>query len=249
MDDKNLANIESAPAIKLRRFSWRRALLAFATLALTYVILAYFFVPSLWIVYAHRHPSFENIPRITYTGDDHPGDPLNVGLIGTEAQVKKIMVAAKWYPADPLTLRSCLEIAEASVLKRPYEAAPVSNLFLFGRKQDLAFEKAVDNNPRARHHVRFWRTPLADTDGRPVWVSAAMYDRRVGLSHTTGQITHHTGADVDEERDFLFHDLEQTGQLAEVFTVDDFHEVRQGTNGGGDPWHTDGKLVAGVIAP
>jgi hypothetical protein len=222
---------------------------AFAAVILVYLAVAYFFVPHLWIFYAHRHPSFEDIPRITYTGDDHPGDPLNVALIGTEVELKKIMLAAKWHPADALTLRSCLEIAEATVLKRPYEDAPVSNLYLFGRKQDLAFEQPVGDDPRKRNHVRFWRTKLVYQDDRPVWVGSATYDRKVGLSETTGQITHHIAAGVDAERDHLFKDLEQTGLLAEVFVVKDFHKIRKGTNGGGDPWHTDGSLYAGVIRP
>jgi LssY C-terminus len=76
----------------------------------------------------------------------------------------------------------------------------------------------------------------------------AIYDRRVGFSHTTGQITHHTAADIDAERDYLFHDLEKTGDLSEVFIVDGFHRILDGKNGGGDPWHTDGKLYAGVLA-
>jgi hypothetical protein len=96
-----------------------------------------------------------------------------------------------------LTLDSCLEIAEASVLKRPYDDAPVSNLYLFGRKQDLAFEQAVGGDPRHRHHVRFWRTDDVDTDGRPVWVGSAVYDERVGLSRTTGQVTHVTAPHGD----------------------------------------------------
>jgi len=231
-----------------RRISLKRVGMAVAGLVLVYFVMAYILVPALWIRYAHRHPSFDDVPRITYTKDDHPGDPLNVALIGTETELKKIMVAARWYPADPLTLRSCLEIAEASVLKRPYDAAPVSNLYLWGRKEDLAFEKPVGDDPRQRHHVRFWRSSLVDGDGRPVWVGSAMYDKRVGFSHTTGQITHHTGADIDAERDYLFHDLEKTGDLTEVFIVDNFHKIREGKNGGGDPWHTDGKLYAGVIA-
>ena len=74
----------------------------------------------------------------------------------------RAMVAARWYPADPLTLRSCLEIAEATVLKRPYDDAPVSSLYLFGRKEDLAFEQPVGNDPRERHHVRFWLTERKD---------------------------------------------------------------------------------------
>jgi hypothetical protein len=158
----------------------------------------------------------------------------------------KIMVAARWYPADPLSFKSCLEIAEATVLKRPYDEAPVSSLYLFGRKEDLAFEQPVGNDPRKRHHVRFWKTEKLD-EGRPVWVGSAIFDKHVGFSRMTGQITHVTDADVDAERDYLFRDLEATGDLLEREVIDDFHKIREGKNGGGDPWHTDGKLYLSVI--
>src|SRR5437868_5592951 len=92
-------------------------------------------------------------------------------------------------PATPSKRRS---------LRRPYDGAPVSSLYLFGRKEDLAFEQPVGDDPRHRHHVRFWQTDKLD-DGRPVWVGSAVFDRRVGLSRTTGQVTHVTAADVDAE--------------------------------------------------
>lgn len=229
----------------------RRKLLVMlvAGLLLIWLVMAYLVMPALWKSYVHRHPSLEDIPRITHTGSDIPGDPLNVALIGTETELKKIMLAAKWYPADPLTLRSCLLIAEDTVLKRPFDDAPVSNLYLFGRKQDLAFEQPVGDNPRQRHHVRYWRSDKVDPDGRPVWMGAAIYDEKVGLSHTTGQITHHTAADIDAERDKLFDDLKRTGDLAEEYIVEGFHTIREGRNGGGDPWKTDGNLFVGVIKP
>jgi hypothetical protein len=214
---------------------------------LAYLALAYLLMPGLWRRYVRRHPSLEDLPGITRTANGIPGDPLNVALTGTKAQVMRIMVAARWYPADPLTLRSCLEIAEATVLKRPYDAAPVSNLYLFGRKEDLAFEQPVGGNPRERHHVRYWRTERADVDGRPIWIGSAVFDRRVGLSRTTGQITHVTAADIDAERDFLFSDLRKTGGLAEVYAENGFHKTLKGKNGGGDPWFTDGRLLVGVI--
>jgi hypothetical protein len=204
-------------------------------------------MPALWKRYVRRHPSLRDLPGITHTKNGIPGDPINMALIGTQAEVLQIMLAAKWYPADPLTLRSCLRIAKASVFKRRYDKAPVSNLYLWDRKQDLAFQQPVGADPRKRHHVRFWRSDKVDEDGRPVWVGAAIYDKRVGLSHRTGQITHKTDADIDAERDKLFHDLKQTGTLAEALIIEGFHKVRQGRNGGGDPWHTDGNLHAGVI--
>jgi hypothetical protein len=188
-----------------------------------------------------------DIPGVTHTATGIPGDPLNVALVGTKADVLQIMIAARWFPADALSLASSLEIAEASVFKRPYEHAPVSNLYLFGRKEDLAFEQPVDSDPRQRHHVRFWQSDKVDSDGRPVWVGSAIYDRRVGLSRDTGQITHVTAPDIDSERDKLFDDLRRTGDLADEYIVEGFHKVLEGRNGGGDPWHTDGNLYGGVI--
>ncbi len=226
---------------------WRITRLV-TVLLMLWLGIAYLLMPIFWKRYTHWHPALEAIPTITYTGAGIPGDPLNVALIGTKAEVMKILVAARWYPADPLTFRSCLRIATASVLKRPYDEAPVSNLFLWGRKEDLAFEKPVGSDPRQRHHVRFWQADQVEPDGRPLWIGAATYDRKVGFSHTTGQITHHIAADVDTERDHLFADLKQTGSLSEVTFIPGFHKVLEGRNGGGDPWHTDGNLAVGVIA-
>jgi LssY C-terminus len=225
----------------------RRIVIGLTTLLLAYLVVAYLVMPVLWTWYVRDHPTLDAIPHITSTADGLPGDPLNVALIGTETALQKILLAAKWEQADPLTLRSSLEIAEAAVLERPYADAPVSNLYLWGRKEDLAFEQPVGDNPRQRHHVRFWRADQVERDGRPVWVGAAIYDTRVGFSDTTGQITHHTAADIDAERDKLFRDLKQTGDLSEVYTIKGFHKILRGRNGGGDPWHTDGGLAVGVI--
>jgi hypothetical protein len=81
-----------------------------------------------------------------------------------------------------------------------------------------------------------------------MWIGSASYDERVGLSHTTGQITHHIAPDVDTERDHLFMNLQQTGMLSQLFKMPGFHKVLSGTNGGGDPWSSDGALWAGIIA-
>lgn len=231
-----------------RRSRMRGALACAAALVVAYFVLAYFLMPLLWKGYAHRHPAIDDTPGITVTGDKHPGDPINIALVGSEADVKAIMLAAQWFAADPLGLRSDVKIAADTVLERPYEKAPVSNLYLFGRKEDLAFEQPVGNSPSQRHHVRFWKSAQVDEQGRPLWAGSATYDQRVGLSHTTGQITHHIAADVDAERDHLVGNLQQTSEFIEVYFVDDFHRLLQGRNGGGDLWQTDGRLAVVTIS-
>jgi hypothetical protein len=212
-----------------------------------WLIASYLLIPFAWEYYADLHPVFDDNPRITETGDKHPGDPLNVALIGTEAEVRALMKAAKWYPAVALGIVSDLEIGADTILKRADDDAPVSSLYLFGRKEDLAFEQPVGKSPRHRHHVRLWKTVEPSGDGRPKWIGSAVFDERVGFSRTTGQITHVTAEYVDKERDYMFKSLAKTGMLAEQYVVKDFHTQRSGFNGGGDPWKTDGSLHVGVI--
>lgn len=215
---------------------------------LLWLIAAYLVAPAVWVEYSRRDSALNDDPRITHTGDHHPGDPLNVALVGTELQVVSIMRAANWSQAAALGFKSDLKIAADTVLSRPDDSAPVSNLYLFGRKEDMAFEQPVGDNPRHRHHVRFWKTDKPAEDGRPQWVGSAVFDQRVGLSHTTGQITHVTAPEIDTERDYLFSCLEKTGRLESRVVVPGFHKQLNGLNGGGDPWRTDGDLYSGVIA-
>ena len=165
------------------------------------LIAAYFALPAAWKHRERRHPALEDAPRITQTGALIPGDPLNLSFIGSEDDLVAAMLAAGWHPADPITLRSSLRIAESTVFHRAYIDAPVSNLYLFGSKEDLAFEKPAGRDASKRHHVRFWKAPQLDAQGRPCWFGAITFDSKVGFSHTTGQITHHIAPDIDAERD------------------------------------------------
>lgn len=214
---------------------------------LLWFVAAYIVLPLAWKRTTTRHPGLYDAPRITHTVDGIPGDPVNLALLGTEEEVVRAMITAKWYPADPITLRSSLRIAVDSVFRRPDDDAPVSTLELFGRKQDLAFEQPVGDSPRQRHHVRFWHWDRLEK-GREVWFGAATYDESVGLSHTTGQITHHIGPDVDAERDRILAQLQQAARAVEVYFEPGFHKELTGKNGGGDPWRTDGRLGVAVLA-
>src|SRR4051812_25516833 len=75
-------------------------------LAAIYFLIAYVIIPAATHRYYLHHPSLDDNPRITTTADGHPGDPLDVALIGTKEQVDTIMHAAKWGPAAALGLKS-----------------------------------------------------------------------------------------------------------------------------------------------
>ena len=233
-----------SPAIRPRS-GFRIALIAISTaltIAIAYTATAYEFVPSAWRFVERRHPALDSVGTRAFTSAGIPGDPLNISFVGTEAELHALMLGAGWFPADPITLKSSLRIAFASVARKPYPDAPVSDLFVNGKRQDLAFELAASNDPSTRHHVRFWLAEPRDALARAMWIGAATFDSNVGFSHRTGQVTHHIAPDIDWERDKLLEDLQRRGGLT-VKWIDGFQREREGRNGGGDRFFTDGRLA------
>jgi hypothetical protein len=152
------------------------------------------------------------------------------------------MHAAGWFPADPVTLRTSIEIVGSVVLDRAYHDAPVSPLYYQGKREQFAFEKPDGRSADRRHHVRLWRVLDKGTTGRPVWLGAVTFDRGVGFSHYTGQVTHHIGPDIDAERDLLMRDLREAGMVEALFQISGIGPTLFGRNGGGDPYYTDGEI-------
>ena len=216
-------------------------LLTMLGILLGYASLAYIVLPAFWTHYEHQR-RLADLPMVTKTKQGIPGDPINVGLIGNEKDVLCAMNAAKWYPADPVTFRSSIEIAGSVLLDRPYPDAPVSNLFYLGRREDLAFEKPAGKSADRRHHVRFWKVLDHGQENRPVWLGAVTFDRGVGVSHFTGAITHHIGPDIDSERDALAKDIEDAGMVTAKYQVTGVGPTLTGRNGGGDLYYTDGEV-------
>jgi hypothetical protein len=219
----------------------QRALLLALTIVITYTLLAYLVLPALWTHYEHQK-RLAALPMLTRTAQGIPGDPINVGLIGDDKDVLCAMQAAGWYPADPVTLRSSIEIAGSVLLDRPYRDAPVSPLFYLDRREDLAFEKPDGNSADHRHHVRFWKVLEQGEEKRPVWLGAVTFDRSVGVSRYTGAITHHIGADIDAERKLLAADLEAARMVDAKYQVTGIGPTLAGRNGGGDLYYTDGEV-------
>jgi len=226
--------------------TFRRLLVLVILLAIC-ILIAFLLLPLFWRHYEHN-PLMERAPKITQTKSGVFADPLNVGLIGTEDELVRIFLEAGWSPADPITFETSMKIAASVLLHRRYTDAPISNLYLWGRKQDLAFEKLAGKTAKSRHHVRFWRSDELGKKGRPMWIGAATFDRSVGLSHRTGKITHHISSDVDDERDLLIEDLKKTKQLTLIYQVTGIGPLVLARNGENDPYNTDGELTIGIIA-
>ena len=238
MDMKWLQNRADAAS---RRSKARIALAALGAAIFIYGMTAYVVLPWAWTHYEHQK-GLAGLTMVTQTSQGIPGDPINVGLVGTREDVHCAMHAAGWYPADPITFRSSVEIVGSVVLRRPYKDAPVSTLYYQGRHQDLAFEKPVGESADRRHHVRFWEVLKQGDENRPVWLGSATFDRDVGLSRYTGQVTHHIAPDIDAERDGLTNDLKNSKVVEAVYEVSGVGPTFIGRNGEGDRYFTDGEV-------
>jgi hypothetical protein len=202
-------------------------------LAVTYGFAAYVILPRAvhmgLKILQRRH-----VPRYTMTGDGLPGDPVNLVLIGTLQQLRSAFASSGWAQADRLGPASSWRMIVAFVWNSPYPTAPFSTLYLFGRGQDIGFQKAIDDSPRRRHHIRFWALALAHAeetvgtaafwlnsdrppeDARVLWVGAGTRDTGISLTRLTFQVTHATDDDTNAERDYIIAELTKHRVIEDV---------------------------------
>lgn len=209
-----------------------------------WLVLAYLVLPRLHRILTTIYVPDYFIGR-TRTSDGLLGDPVNLAFDGPEQSVHAAMRAAGWTRADDVTLRSGWRIVTSTLSRRSYDEAPVSPLFLFGRQQDFAYQQEVAGNPAKRHHVRFWQTPdgwLLPGGRRVDWLAAGTFDRAVGFSLFTLQVTHKIDADIDVERDHIIQTLVGADPAVRIEVLRDFSTGYHSRNGGGDSVRTDGDL-------
>ncbi|GAA1466102.1 LssY C-terminal domain-containing protein [Microbacterium thalassium] len=209
-----------------------------------WVLLAYLVLPRLHRILTTIYVPHYFIGRAR-TSDGLLGDPVNLAVLGTYEQLDAAMSAAGWTRADPVTLASSWRIITSTVTRRSYDEAPVSPLFLFERKQDVAYQKEVDGNPAKRHHVRFWKCPEdwpLPGGHRVDWLAAGTFDTAVGLSLFTLQFTHRIDANTDIERDFIVRTVREADERVQLEVIEDFSTGYHARNGGGDSIRTDGDL-------
>lgn len=179
------------------------------------------------------------------------GDPLNITLVGEATQVLNSLTRSGWSFTHRITLRSVQREVAAAVEGAPYAVAPVSSLYLFGRKQDLALQRARRSIAQ-RNHMRLWLAPFR-CEGRPVWVGQVSRDIGVKVTPKSPTLTTHViDPAVDTSREYLLHSL-----LAQGF-VDRFGFARGSAiatadkprfNLTGDPYLSDGMRLVVFLAP
>ena len=184
-------------------------------------------------------------------GNDN-GDPLNIVVVGRGIDALFAFIERGWRLDEPFDLHSIYRTIRAFLFRNEYFNAPVSPLYVFGRQQDVALQKARDT-VSLRNHFRLWLAPFT-IDGLQVWVG--QISRDVGIKLTTQSwylTTHRISPEVDQDRFYLLQDLMVSG------TVSRFGFVRgvgvssppdPRENLTGDPYLTDGlRLVLFLNEP
>lgn len=176
-------------------------------------------------------------PKRAQSQNGREGDPINLVFVGTAAEIRQAFKQAGWVEPKRKTQKAIWNTVQAVMDNGGYDAAPVSDLYLFGRREDLAFEKVL-NTFNKRHHLRLWQTQANAPDGRPIWVAAATHD--IGIDYHSG--SHATDPDLDDERAQVGYDLFTCGALQSAQLVAPPNPLSTGVTATGGRWHTDGRL-------
>ncbi len=202
----------------------------------TYALGAYILVPALIRLFRIIHPP-DHLPLYCVTPDGFASDPLNVGIIASRRQLISAMDQAGWHRADPYSPKNILRVLVSVFIGETYRNAPVSSLYLFGRKQDIAFEIPTSTGVGGRHHVRFWATTYEQKqrlsirsihwhhrkahiyDDNLLWVGAASLDVGINFIRHNMQITHMIDPDTNKERQLIVVQLKAAGLVKKIETI------------------------------
>jgi LssY-like putative type I secretion system component LssY len=181
----------------------------------------------------------------TDSGATHDGDPINVVMVEGKRDPIVPFIARDWHMTQKLDAASIIETVRAFIFRDEYLTSPVSPLYVFGRREDVALQKAR-STINERIHTRLWLTPYT-FESRRVWIGQVSRDIGVRLTDQTWNLTtHKIGPDVDFDRGYLLQDLLMSGFVERYGFVDGVREATMSaprTNLTGDPYYTDGLQV------
>jgi hypothetical protein len=170
------------------------------------------------------------------------GDPLNLVVVGGVDDAFPALVRRGWRATEEKWSGSIWRMVTSALYRERYSYAPVSDLYLFGRPQDLALQKARDNIHQ-RNHLRLWLSPIRYR-GKQVWVGQISRDIGSRLTiHSPTLTTHKIDPDVDEARAALVEDMAYSQNFAKFGRVAGVGAAPQGAareNLTTDPYYTDG---------
>lgn len=190
------------------------------------------------------------LPCCVEDKDGNQGDPVNIAFIGNLKSMRAALIARHWDLTAKIDAASTWTMVTAFVFQDKDRYAPVSNLYLFGRQQDVALQKAR-NVVSERNHLRLWLAPSC-FESQTIWVGQVSRDIAVKL---TGKLspptTHVIDPDIDDARFYVLQDMyysEHVRKFGFVTGVGAATMADPKRNGSGDPYHTDGLRAVFVMS-
>lgn len=173
------------------------------------------------------------------------GDPLNLVVVAKAGTVGLAFLRQGWDLTEVLTVGTTFRLIGSFLFRSTWRTSPVSSLYVFGRSQDFAMQKAR-STIHERNHLRLWLAPFT-CEGRIVFIG--QISRDIGLRFTTkapGCVTHKIDPEVDEARGYLAQEMLISGSVDQIAWVGGVGEVPRDEPRGnltGDPYYTDGARV------
>jgi LssY C-terminus len=187
----------------------------------------------------------QQIPlRVTNKVGD-PGDMVNFVLVGSEAAVDQAFRDAGWLrvlDTNKEHRRAAVGGVFSGFRHKPFVEMPMSQLYLFGRPQDVGYARgSAVAALGSRHHLRLWKAPM-QVDGQDVWVGAGTHDKSFMHDPHHKGFSHYIDPNVDDERTYIQQTLAGTHEATQWTMVQPTNPVETADTVSGQVFHSNGQL-------
>ena len=183
--------------------------------------------------------------RVTNKAGD-PGDMVNFVLIGSEAAVDQAFKDAGWLKVLDTNKdhrRAAVGGVASSFRHRPFVEMPMSQLYLFGRPQDVGYAQGTAVAALgSRHHLRLWKAPI-QVDGEDVWIGAGTHDKSFMHDPHRKGFSHYIDPNVDDERAYIQQTLGKTHEATQWTMVQPPNSIQDASTVSGQVFHSNGQLL------
>jgi LssY C-terminus len=187
----------------------------------------------------------QQIPlRVTNKAGD-PGDMVNFVLVGSEAAVDQAFRDAGWLRVldeNKEHRRAAVGGVFSGFRHKPFVEMPMSQLYLFGRPQDVGYARgSAVAALGSRHHLRLWKAPM-QVDGQDVWVGAGTHDKSFMHDPHHAGFSHYIDPNVDDERTYIQQTLASTHEATQWTMVQPANPVQTADTVSGQVFHSNGQV-------
>jgi len=191
--------------------------------------------------------ALKNLPCCTTAEDGSgEGDPINFVIISDPKDLLAAFIKRRWDVTQALSETGEFSSAGEVYSVSGYKTAPMGILYMYGRRQDVGFQKSRQkegNRLRQRNQVRIWLTPMR-YNGKPIWIASVSRDIGSDINRKKYWfVAAEIDPEIDESRDYLTEDITLSlgvSKLGWVTGVGETTPDNPHVNLLEQPWWTDG---------